>query len=71
MVLKKPINSSDVLIDPFRLGVVERLCLGPGVFLEGNGSNMGLVGHNLDHITLSGVYSVRVSPLRVVDDSHL
>jgi len=36
-VLKKMIASADVLIDPFRPGVMERLGLGPEVFLGGNG----------------------------------
>ncbi|KAF9069211.1 CoA-transferase family III [Rhodocollybia butyracea] len=37
-VLKKLIISSDVLIDPFRPGVMERLGLGPDVFLGKDGS---------------------------------
>ncbi|THV03199.1 CoA-transferase family III [Dendrothele bispora CBS 962.96] len=36
-ILKKMIASADVLIDPFRPGVMERLGLGPEVFLGGNG----------------------------------
>ncbi|KAJ4476211.1 CoA-transferase family III domain-containing protein [Lentinula aciculospora] len=36
-VLKKVVASSDVLIDPFRPGVMERLGLGPVVFLGENG----------------------------------
>jgi len=35
-VLKKLIASADVLIDPFRPGVMERLGLGPEVFLGDN-----------------------------------
>lgn len=40
-VVKKLIISSDVLIDPFRPGVMERLGLGPDVFL-GTQSKPGL-----------------------------
>ncbi|KAJ3928394.1 MAG: CoA-transferase family III [Lentinula lateritia] len=36
-VLKKLITSSDVLIDPFRPGVMERLGLGPDIFLGASG----------------------------------
>ncbi len=43
VVIKKLINSSDVLIDPFRPGVMERLGLGPDVFLGENGTNKRLV----------------------------
>ncbi|GLB40177.1 putative coA-transferase family III [Lyophyllum shimeji] len=39
--LKKLISSADILIDPFRPGVMERLGLGPEVFL-GNGAQQGL-----------------------------
>ncbi|KAJ3474383.1 hypothetical protein NLI96_g12490 [Meripilus lineatus] len=41
--LKKLINNSDVLIDPFRPGVMERLGLGPDIFLGEKGSNKKLV----------------------------
>jgi len=40
-LLRKLIASADVLIDPFRPGVMERLGLGPEVFL-GNGETEGL-----------------------------
>ncbi|KAF8071702.1 CoA-transferase family III [Lyophyllum atratum] len=39
--LKNLISSADVVIDPFRPGVMERLGLGPEVFL-GDGKNQGL-----------------------------
>lgn len=42
-VIKTIINGSDVLIDPFRPGVMERLGLGPKVFLGEGGSNKRLV----------------------------
>ena len=37
------IQQSDALIDPFRPGVMERLGLGPGVFLGQDGLNDSLV----------------------------
>jgi len=40
-LLRKLIASADVLIDPFRPGVMERLGLGPEIFL-GNGKTEGL-----------------------------
>ncbi|TRM64847.1 CoA-transferase family III domain-containing protein [Schizophyllum amplum] len=42
-VLKKLIAKSNVLIDPYRPGVLERLGLGPDVFLGENGLNPKLV----------------------------
>jgi alpha-methylacyl-CoA racemase len=44
-VLRKAIIAADVVIDPFRPGVLERLGLGPGVFLgreEGSAREKGL-----------------------------
>lgn len=40
---KKLIAEADVLIDPFRHGVLERLGLGPDIFLGKNGLNRKLV----------------------------
>lgn len=40
-VLKKLISTADIVIDPFRPGVLERLGLGPDVFL-GNRDTKGL-----------------------------
>ncbi|KAE9407768.1 alpha-methylacyl-CoA racemase [Gymnopus androsaceus JB14] len=42
-LLKRLIVSSDILIDPFRPGVMERLGLGPDVFLGKSGLNEKLV----------------------------
>ncbi|KAI0765808.1 CoA-transferase family III [Irpex lacteus] len=60
------IAKADVLIDPFRTGVLERLGLGPSVFLGDNGLNKSLVyarlagfaGHDINYIALSGVLSM-------------
>ena len=57
-LLKKMIQQSDVLIDPFRPGVMERLGLGPDVFLGKSGLNDSLV-----YARLSG-YVRRVAPSR-------
>ena len=58
-LLRRMIQQSDVLIDPFRPGVMERLGLGPDVFLGKNGLNDSLV-----YARLSGCVG-RVSPLRL------
>lgn len=42
-LLKRMIQQSDVLIEPFRPGVMERLGLGPDVFLGKDGLNDSLV----------------------------
>lgn len=42
-VLKRLVASADVVIDPFRPGVMERLGLGPDVFLGNSGINQTLV----------------------------
>ena len=57
-LLRKMIQQSDVLIDPFRPGVMERLGLGPDVFLGEGGLNDSLV-----YARLSGcVYHLRGFP---------
>ncbi|KAL0064813.1 hypothetical protein AAF712_008210 [Marasmius tenuissimus] len=50
--LKKIIASSDVLIDPYRPGVLERLGLGPEVFLGKNGK--GGLNERLIYARMSG-----------------
>lgn len=42
-ILKQLINQADVLVDPFRPGVMERLGLGPEEFLGRAGTNPRLV----------------------------
>ena len=42
-LLKRMIQQSDVVIEPFRPGVMERLGLGPDVFLGKDGLNDSLV----------------------------
>ncbi|PPR77088.1 MAG: Acetyl-CoA:oxalate CoA-transferase [Alphaproteobacteria bacterium MarineAlpha2_Bin1] len=70
-IAKKIINTSDVLIDPFRPGVMEKLNLGPKDCFETNekliyGRMTGFgqdgpmakeAGHDLNYISLSGVLS--------------
>ncbi|KAI0339502.1 CoA-transferase family III [Trametopsis cervina] len=70
-VLRQLIERADVLIDPFRPGVMERLGLGPDVFLGDGGRNTRLVyarlagfahtdraGHDLNYLAQSGVLSM-------------
>lgn len=42
-LLRKMISSSDILIDPFRPGIMEKLGLGPDVFLGEKGMRKRLV----------------------------
>ena len=42
-VLKELVSRADVLIDPFRPGVLEKLGLGPDVFLSEQGTNKRLI----------------------------
>jgi alpha-methylacyl-CoA racemase len=42
-VLRRLIANADVLLDPYRPGVMERMGLGPDVFLEERGLNKRLV----------------------------
>ncbi|XP_014286956.1 alpha-methylacyl-CoA racemase isoform X2 [Halyomorpha halys] len=71
-VLKKLCIKSDVLIEPFRAGVMEKLGLGPGVLMDKNDkliyarlSGFGQVGelsksagHDINFLALSGVLSL-------------
>ena len=42
-LLRRMIQASDVLIDPFRPGVLERLGIGPDVFLGEKGTHKSLI----------------------------
>ncbi|KAI4521237.1 CoA-transferase family III [Schizophyllum commune Loenen D] len=53
-VLKKIIAVSDVLIDPFRPGVLERLGLGPDVFLGDEGLNERLIYARISGFPVNG-----------------
>lgn len=42
-LLRTMLDNADVMIDPFRPGVMENLGLGPDVFLGDNGTNRSLI----------------------------
>lgn len=70
-LLKKMCLKSDVLLEPFRAGVMEKLGLGPTIMLENNpkliyarltgfgqyGSFSKKAGHDINYIALSGMLS--------------
>ncbi|ODV90849.1 hypothetical protein CANCADRAFT_31689 [Tortispora caseinolytica NRRL Y-17796] len=56
-IAKAIVNVSDVLLDPYRPGVLERLGLGPDVFLGSNGSNPDLIYCRLTGFGQTGKYS--------------
>lgn len=65
-------KTADVLLDPFRPGVMEKLGLGPDVLLKQNpqliyarlsgfgqtGPNSQVAGHDINYLAISGVLSV-------------
>ncbi|KAF5375588.1 hypothetical protein D9757_008504 [Collybiopsis confluens] len=55
-LLKKLIASSDVLIDPYRPGVLERLGLGPDIFLGSSGLNQKLIYARIVGFPRNGPY---------------
>lgn len=71
-VLRKLCCSSDILIDPYRPGVLEKLGLGPAVLLADNprliyarltgfgqtGALRNRVGHDINFVAMSGVLSM-------------
>ncbi|GAB6018969.1 hypothetical protein CHUAL_000609 [Chamberlinius hualienensis] len=70
-VVRKLCQRADVLIDPFRRGVMEKLGLGPNVLMKDNprlvysrmtgygqsGSYADAAGHDINYLSLSGVLS--------------
>jgi len=70
-ILRKLCTSADVLIEPFRPGVMERLGLGPGTLTKENpkliyarltgfgqtGPYKDMAGHDINYLALSGVLS--------------
>lgn len=82
-LVKELASKADVLIEPFRPGVMEKLGLGPDVLLEVNprlvfarmtgwgqtGSYAKTAGHDINYIALSGALSVR-SPRRPRPPAH-
>lgn len=70
-VLRSLCDTSDVLIDPFRPGVLERLGLGPGQLLSSNprliytritgygqtGPLKAVAGHDINYVAMSGLLS--------------
>ncbi|XP_063973206.1 alpha-methylacyl-CoA racemase [Diachasmimorpha longicaudata] len=71
-IFKKLSNKSDVLIDPFRKGVMERLKLGPADLMSSNkkliyarltgygqeGPYAEMAGHDINYVALSGLLSL-------------
>ena len=53
-MVRKLVERADVLIDPFRPGVMERLKLGPEVFLGDSASGTEGVNHKLIYARLVG-----------------
>ena len=70
-IVKKLINNADILIEPFRPGVMEKLGLGPEVLLKDNkkliyarlsgygqnGSMSQAAGHDINYVAMTGVLS--------------
>ncbi|KAG8935959.1 hypothetical protein FRC02_005434 [Tulasnella sp. 418] len=52
--LKRLLTKADVLIDPFRPGTMERLGLGPQVFLGNPGSHESGINHRLIYARICG-----------------
>lgn len=75
-MLRDLCQRSDVLIEPFRPGVMEKLGLGPERLMSANprliyarltgfgqtGSLALRAGHDINYLAISGLLSVRVEP---------
>lgn len=71
--LARILEKVDVVIDPFRPGVLEKMGLGPTVLMERNhklivarltgfgqsGPYKNMAGHDINYVAVSGVLSVR------------
>lgn len=71
-IVKKLVRKSDVLIEPFRKGVMEKLGLGPDILMKDNpkliyarltgygqsGSFSSMAGHDINYAALSGLLSL-------------
>ncbi len=71
-IIKRMIRRSDVLLEPYRPGVMEKLGLGPDVVMAWNprlifarltgwgqfGPYAGMAGHDIDYIAVSGALSL-------------
>ncbi|KAK2718935.1 hypothetical protein QYM36_006072 [Artemia franciscana] len=71
-VIKKLTNQADILIEPYRPGVMEKLGLGPKVLMESNprliyarltgfgqdGPYAKMAGHDINYVALSGILSM-------------
>nr|CAD7257738.1 unnamed protein product [Timema shepardi]CAD7577747.1 unnamed protein product [Timema californicum] len=71
-IVRKICKKSDVLIDPFRAGVMEKLSLGPNVLLEDNkkliyarltgfgqsGCYSTMAGHDINYVSVTGLLSL-------------
>lgn len=74
--MRRIIAQSDVLLDPFRPGVMERLGLGPDVLFKDNprlifarlsgfgqkGPGSQAAGHDVNYLAISGVLGVSREP---------
>ncbi|THH07029.1 hypothetical protein EW146_g9441 [Bondarzewia mesenterica] len=59
-VVRRLIRDADVLIDPFRPGILEKMGLGPEVIAgyRRDGPHKDMAGHDLNYLALSGVLSL-------------
>ena len=74
-VVRQLLQKADVLLDPFRPGVLEKMGLGPDVLLKENprliiarlsgfgqsGPASAAAGHDVNYLSISGVLDVSIS----------